>query len=117
MWATAANSDEAIVPSLNYSFFGTGIRFKGYWNEPTSPGSADASVELLIDGRSTTFNGQQGGVQELVTLAEDRSLGNGNHDVQLFVRKGSVSIVFVEPTLYFPNVSQVSFVAATEFSR
>jgi len=103
VWAAGGSGDDA--PCLNYSFTGTGIRFKGYWNAPSLPGSADSSVELVIDGNSTTITGQQGDVRELVTLAENTALENGEHNVQLFVRSGNVSILFVEPTLYFANVS------------
>jgi len=103
MWASGSSGDNAA--SVKYSFTGTGIMFRGYWSEPSLPGSADASVELVIDGRSTIINGQAGGVQQLVTLAENTALSNGHHEVQLFVRSGAVSIMTVEPILYFENIS------------
>jgi len=103
VWAPGGTGDNAAC--LNYSFIGTGIRFRGFWNAPSLPGSADASVELVIDGgNSTTVNGQQGEVRELVTLAESTELEKGHHNAQLFVRSGNVSIVFVEPVMYFANV-------------
>jgi len=101
MWNTGATGDAA--PSVKYSFTGAGIAFRGYWGAPRQAASSQAAVELVVDGQSTTFNGVDGPADTLVMLA-NATLENGNHDVELILRTGDVSILFIDVTLDFPDI-------------
>jgi len=101
MWNTGAEGDSA--PSVKYSFTGTAIVLRGYWAAPADAQSSASSVEFIVDGQSTTVKGVDGPADQLVTIA-NATLENGNHEVELIVRSGDVSLLFIDVTLDFPDI-------------
>jgi len=105
-WTTGRDGDDA--PGVQYSFTGTNIRFLGYWGIPGSlygEGTSSAgSVDLVIDGTThTSTGGGDGAADNLVVLAE-MALNNTRHEVELVVRSGDVTVVYVEADLDFGDV-------------